>query len=265
MLQIDEQKTQLLPVIRAWKQRHPGMSARLLYELIKPDWIGRDGFERFCMQSGFRVKKCVARFKTTQSGTRNPFPNLLEDRWLTGINQVWVSDITYVQLTRQLVYLTLLMDLWSRFIVGYHLSTSLRTGDTTLPVLRMALKTRSPAPGLIFHSDGGGQYYSHELLELTLRTGIVNSMGRGVYENSQAERLNETIKNQYLGYYEPGTLQEIKKLTKKVIYLYNYERPHASLNKTTPAYYETLKSLPRKKIWHETYTKKHHVLILKTP
>jgi putative transposase len=263
ILLMQEHLTQLLPVLREWRQRHPGSSVRVFYGMLRPDWIGRDRFEQFCLANGFRVHKKSKRIKTTQSSLHNPFPNLLEGRELTGVNQVWVSDITYFRIPRQLTYITVLIDLWSRFIVGHKVSLTLRTTQTTLPALQIALKNRSPSPGLILHSDAGGQYYSQELLELTHQRGIQNSMGRGVYENACAERIHHTIKNQYLNHYHLSTLQELKELVEKVIYRYNYERPHSSLGKLTPQAYETSSSHPKKIILHNTYLKKQHTLVLK--
>jgi len=263
MLKMHKLKTQILPIIEQWRLDHPGMSIRLLYDQLRPSWIGRDRFEAFCFEEGFKVQQSTNKFKTTRSAIHNPFPNLLQDRWLTGVNQVWVSDITYFQIPKQVTYITILLDLWSRFIVGHQVSVSLHTVHSTLPALRKALQSRKPARGLILHSDGGGQYYSHQLLEVTKKHGVQNSMGRSVYENAQAERIHHTIKNQYLKHYHPGTLQELKELTKAVIFRYNFERPHASLQKRTPAQYEKLQSLPSKKIIHKTYATKTNILILK--
>ena len=99
------------------------------------------------------------------------------------------------------------MDLYSRVIVGYNVSARLKTEQTTLPALRQALKARKPAPGLIFHSDGGGQYYSKEFLDLTRKWNIANSMCDIVFENPHAERINGTIKNQYIKGYNPHAIE----------------------------------------------------------
>ena len=260
---LEEQQAQLLPILREWRERHPGMSVRLLYDILHPDCMGRDRFEQFCFDQGFQVKLHCNKCKTTRSVLKHPFPNLLENLWLTGVNQVWVSDITYFQIPEQMTYITVLMDLWSRFIVGHQISTNMRTEHTTLPALQKALKSRQPAIGLIVHSDAGGQYYSHKFLELSAYHGIKNSMGRSVYENAHVERIHNTIKNQYLQYYHPCTIQKLKELMEEVVNRYNFERPHASLGKQTPARYETLKNLSAKKIIHRTYATKQHLLILK--
>ena len=263
MLLMQEQLAQLLPMVRQWRQDHPGSSVRLFHELIGPPSIGRDRFERFCLNNGLRAQPPRKRILTTESSLCPSFPNLLCGLQLTGVNQVWVSDITYFKLPGQLTYITLLMDLWSRFIVGHHVSLSLRTTHTILPALQLALKNRSPLPGLILHSDAGGQYYSHELLQLTHEKGIRNSMGRGVFENACIERLHRTIKNQYLIHYHINSLRELKVILQQVIYRYNCQRAHSSLRKHTPQAYEKLSSLPAKIIVHKTYMKKQHALVIK--
>ena len=248
MQKLQAQKCQLLPLVDEIRERHPAMSVRVMYKLLRPDAMGRDRFEAFCFERGFRVKRLLNRYKTTRSLPHNPFSNLLENRRLTAVNQVWVSDITYSRLPGHLAYITVLMDLWSRFIVGYQVSSSLRTEDTTIPGIQMALQRRQPTKGLILHSDGGGQYYSQKLLTLTKQEGIRNSMGRSVYENAHAERIHQTLKNQYLKYYQPRSIKELKEQLDKVIYRYNYEKPHASLGNMTPAHYESLKGMRTKVI-----------------
>lgn len=263
MLAEHELWAQLLPVIRHWRQVHPGESVRWLHEDLQIKGLGRDKFERLCLENGFRVGVARNRFKTTNSFYPLAFPNLLEGLWLTGVNQVWVSDITYYHLSREVAYITVWMDLASRFIVGYHVSVSLRSNDTSLPALSMALEARKPGPGLILHSDGGGQYYCEQIRTLSAQYQLRNSMGRGVFENAQMERLNQTIKNQYLQYYAPKTMQDMHNLLPKAIHWYNHLRKHRSLNRTTPARYESDSQFVPQQIIHKTYMEKHHILVLK--
>lgn len=110
----------------------------------------------------------------------------------------------YYEMGGQFYYLTFIMDLFSRRIVGFAVSDNLRTESTTLVALEVALAGRETlSPGLIFHSDGGGQYYCKEFLKLTRLHDIRNSMCESVYENPNAERVNGTIKNSYLKHYGP--------------------------------------------------------------
>ena len=160
---------------------------------------------------------------------------------VTRVNQVWVSDITYYRLADRFYYLTFIMDLFTRKIVGRHCSPSLRTEHTTIPVLTMAINCRKGInlTGLILHSDGGGQYYSKEFISITSKAGIVNSMCESVYENPHAERLNGTIKNQYIIPYQPITYQALIKAQIKSVRMYNEQKPHRALRGLTPDEFES--------------------------
>ena len=132
------------------------------------------------------------------------------------------------------------MDLCSRQIVGHSASTNLMTEHTTLSALKMALKQRKPKEGLILHSDGGGQYYCKLFLALTKEYKMRNSMGKSVYENPHAERVNGTIKNDYLIPYNPQDFNQLKQMLKKAIDMYNLLRPHKALKGMAPAAFEKL-------------------------
>ena len=131
------------------------------------------------------------------------------------------------------------MDLFSRYVVGYSVAENLATENTTIPALKMALRYRRPEPGLIFHSDGGGQYYSNAFKNLTRSKGIKNSMGTTPYENPNAERINGTIKNSYLRHYDPRTYTDLVKQTARAVRNYN-DRPHASLKRVSPTEFEKM-------------------------
>ena len=214
----EEEKQQLLPIIVQIRQNHPKMSSRLLYKKIMPQTMGRDRFEEFCHINGFKVLLKRSFIKTTESKHINCFPNLLLDlaEW-TDVNQLWVSDITYYEINQRFYYLTFVMDIFNREIVGYNASKTLRTLDTTIPSLKMAIRKRKllPKSGLIHHSDCGGQYYCKEFLKLTDYYGIRNSMAKSVYENPFAERINGTIKNDYLKLYLPQSFDQLTKLLTK--------------------------------------------------
>jgi len=217
------------------------MSAREMYCLIQPQLIGRDKFERFCFENGFRVRYPVNYQRTTDSSGVTRFDNLLGGLDVTRVNQVWVSDITYYRLSDRFYYLTFIMDLFTRKIVGHHSSSSLRTEHTTIPALKMAMNNRKgmSLTGLILHSDGGGQYYSKKFLSITSKAGIKNSMCASVYENPHAERLNGIIKNQYVIPYQPTTYQGLVKDVSKAVKLYNEQKPHRALKGLTPVKFES--------------------------
>ena len=239
-LRMLEEQEQLAGVIAEIRRDHPQMSARIMYSLIRPLSMGRDRFEQFCFSRGLKIEQKRAYHRTTDSRGVTRFDNLLTGFKLTGVNQVWVSDITYYELGGVFYYLTFIMDLYSRRIVGYAVSDNLMTENTTLPALRMAIAGRHPAPGLIFHSDGGGQYYCKEFLKLTKAHHMKNSMSANVYENPNAERVNGTIKNRYVKYYGPQNFLELKQMTKKAVDMYNIYKPHEALNSLSPDAFEKL-------------------------
>jgi len=213
------------------------MSARDIYIKLQPSCMGRDQFERFCMDSGYRIKKLRNFRVTTNSLGVIRFPNMIKDVKCTRVNQVFVSDITYFDIGSDTYYLTFIMDLFNREIVGHSASDNLRTESTTLPALHGVIKERGKAnlKGAIMHSDGGGQYYCKEFKALTKELKMINSMTEEkVYENSHAERLNGIIKNNYLYPYAPTDLTSLKKLLDKAVLMYNTGKPHKALGKLTP-------------------------------
>lgn len=234
-----EELKQIVHLVRQLRVDHPRMSARDIYSKIMPATVGRDRFEKICYDNGLRVKKKKNFRKTTDSTGVIRFPNYLKDLKVTRVNQVFVSDITYFEMGSRFYYLTFIMDLYNREIVGYSASDNMRTESTTLPALRMAVARRGSdnLKGTIIHSDGGGQYYSDDFKSYTKELEMVNSMAEEVYENSHAERLNGIIKNNYLYPYGPTNMKELKKMLAKVVLMYNTEKPHSALGKSTPSNY----------------------------
>jgi putative transposase len=232
-----EEQEQLIPLINEIRCDHPRMSARDIYLKLQPHCMGRDQFERFCMDSGYRIKRLKNFRVTTNSLGVTRFPNMIKDIRVTRVNQVFVSDITYYDIGSETYYLTLIMDLYNREIVGWSVSDNLRTETTTLPALLMLIILRGKVnlKGSIIHSDGGGQYYCTEFKALTKSLGMINSMTEEkVFENSHAERLNGIIKNNYLYPYGPTDIKSLRKLLDKAVYMYNTGKPHKALGKLTP-------------------------------
>lgn len=229
----------LEPLIAEIRLEHPTMSLRRIYNLINPPYVGRDAFEQHFKEDYAVVKEKNFRRTTDSSGVKR-FDNLVKEIELTGINQVWVSDITYYDLQGRFYYLTFIMDLYSRRIIGYSASRSLLTEDTTIPALKMAINNRGilDLAKTIIHSDGGGQYYSKIFLSLTNKIGLRNSMCKEVYENPHAERINGTIKNDYLRYYKPKDFGQLKDMLRRAVDNYNNGKPHRSLDEVTPVNFE---------------------------
>lgn len=235
-----EQYQQLIIIMDQFREDHPGMSLRDAYHVLKPEVIGRDQFEQYMQSQGFGVGRRKSYHRTTNSNGVIHFPNLIMGIKLTHVNQVWVSDITYYRIADKFYYLTFIMDLYSRRILGYSASYTLLTQHTTIPALQMASRERrsDKYPGLIIHSDGGGQYYCKAFIQLTQSAGMQNSMGKTAIENPHAERVNGIIKNNYLKYYAPTSFEELRKKIKKAVKMYNEQKPHSALNRLSPVQFE---------------------------
>lgn len=229
-----EQLCQLASQLRV---DHPRMGGKNLYKKINPSFMGRDRFLDWYRESGFMLSPKRNFRRTTDSSGVIRFPNLTAGLELTHVNQAWVSDITYYELNGKFAYLTLIMDAYSRKIKGCHASKTLRAEDTTIPALKMALKCLPKGVKPIFHSDGGGQYYCKQFLALT-QGRFRNSMGKTAYENPKAERLNRTIKNDYIQEYHPATFRELEAKTARAVKMYNQEKPHQSLGGISPDQFE---------------------------
>ena len=233
-----EEQEQLIPLINEIREDHPRMCARDIYHKLQPSCMGRDQFERFCMDSGYRLKRLRNYRVTTNSLGVTRFPNLIKELEVTRVNQVFVSDITYFDIGSDTYYLTFIMDLFNREIVGWSASHYLLTEDTTIPALYKLISQRGRASlkGSILHSDGGGQYYCKEFKALTRDLEMVNSMTEEkVHENSHAERLNGIIKNNYLYPYGPTSMKSLKRLLDRAVLMYNTGKPHRALGKSTPS------------------------------
>lgn len=244
------------------RQMHPGMGLRTMYEMLQPAGIGRDGFIALGLQEGFRLKSIEKQTRTTYSVKSNRYKNLLADECFDGINQLWSSDITYFHLSAKFFYIVFIMDVYSRRIVGYSLADNMRA-ENNLAALQQALNLRGIKDyggNLIHHSDRGSQYVSDDYTALLDQYGIRISMCNEVYENTHIERVNDTIKNQYL---KRWVIENVKELAGKLadaVKAYNEQRPHQSLNGMCPVEYEkylkTIENNERKKM--TIFTVKHN-------
>lgn len=234
-----EQK-QLLLIIHQLRENHPTMGCRDMYYKLQPTSMGRDAFESFCREENLMVERVKNWRRTTDSSGVVRFDNLTEQLKITSVNQLWQSDITYFELNNKFYYITFIMDAFSRRIVGHHCSKSLSTETTTLPALKMALALRSNVDlkGLIFHSDGGGQYYDKAFLKLTALHQIKNSMCEYAWENGKAERINGVIKNNYLIHRDIKHFEQLIKEVDRSVNLYNFDKPHIELKRKSPIEFE---------------------------
>lgn len=240
-------------MIEQAREIHPGMGLRTLYEMLKPDGIGRDSFMALGAAAGYRLQSLAQKTRTTFSVKTNRYHNLLAGGVFNGQDQVWSSDITYFHCLGQFFYLVFIMDVYTRRIVGYSVAENLRA-ENNLAALKMALRCRGIKDydgTLIHHSDKGGQYAADTYTELLKDHGIRNSMCNEVYENTHIERVNGTIKNQYLSRWPIRSKSELHRRLKDAVGAYNTSKPHESIGKMTPvAYEQTLKQVPLEKRAH---------------
>lgn len=226
---------------------HPGMGLRTIYEMHQPEGIGRDQFIALGLQEGFRLKAVEKFVRTTYSVKSNRYRNLLVGKQFTDVNQVWSSDITYLYCLDRFYYIVMIMDVYSRRIVGYSVADNMRA-ENTLAALKMALALRGTSNynhRLIHHSDKGSQYVSDIYTDTLQDYGIEISMCDEVYENTHIERLNDTIKNQYLNRRNISNERQLKGEVVRTMETYNTKRPHQSLNDMTPIAFEAyLKTIP---------------------
>lgn len=187
---------------------------------------------------------CVRRRKfvvTTDSNHgKKVYPNLARDLVVTDVDQLWVSDITYIRLQDEFVFLAVILDACSRRVIGWALERTLED-ELTLGALRMALSQRSVQPGLVHHSDRGSQYASADYTELLKTHGIDISMSRkgNPWDNAACEsfikslKYEEVLRNEYrdLGEARRGIVQFLEQV-------YNEKRLHSALGYRPPAEFE---------------------------
>jgi transposase InsO family protein len=180
--------------------------------------------------------------RTTDSRHHLPiYPNLARTIEPTGINQLWVADITYIRLRTEFVYLAVVLDAFSRRVIGWALGRTLEA-ELAVSALRMALLQRRPEPGLVHHSDRGVQYASHQYTDMLKQHQVTISMSRkgNPYDNAACESFMKTLKYEevYRSEYRdfPEAHRSIEEFLERV---YNQKRRHSALGYVPPAAYET--------------------------
>ena len=204
--------------------------------------VGKRRVERAMRQNGIRARgKRRFRVVTTDSNHALPIaPNLLARRFTVDApNTVWVGDMTYIPTSEGWLYLAVVLDLFSRRIVGWAMGEAI-TAELACRALDMAWHSRLPADGLIFHSDRGSQYASGRYTELLTRHGIEASMSRkgNCWDNACSETLFGSLKIERLHGTTFQNHREAKDATLDWLLWYNGSRMHSTLNYLSPAQFE---------------------------
>lgn len=225
--QVDERRTE-----------NPGEGLEKMYGLISPEGIGRDKFCRVFKQLGYGIRRWKNPIRTTIPAHK-VFDNLIAGRVVSGPNQVWQSDITYIKVAGSFYYLTFIIDVYTRRIVGYAVSKNLRA-DANIKALQMALAPlgEDQIDGLVHHSDRGSQYTDARYLGILRDHEVLISMGKKAQDNAFAERINGVIKNEYLIPRALTSFRQLKYYSKQSVTDYNTKRHHGSLGRICPVDYE---------------------------
>ena len=205
--------------------------------------IGRHRVARLMRENGMKARQKTRFKKTTDSDHGGPIaPNVLDQDFSTDEpDQKWGVDISYVWTAEGWLYLAIVLDLFSRRIVGWSLSDRMKRG-LAMDALQRAINLRKPAPGLIHHSDRGSQYCSADYRRMLASYGFIASMsGRGnCYDNAMVETVFKTIKSELIWRTAFATRDQASKAIGQYIEgFYNPRRRHSSLGYVSPVVFET--------------------------
>lgn len=216
------------------RREHPGCGIEKMYYTLAPTFIGRDNFVEAFMKLGYRIIR-QRNYQRTTFSTKHYYPNLIEGMLLDAPSQLWQSDITYLGLNQRHYYAVFITDVFTRKVVGYHVSDSLRATANVQAFKKAILHNQPPS---IHHSDRGSQYIYHKYIEILIENKCKISMGLTAQDNAYAERLHRTIKEEYLDYWTIKDFKDLKRRVAKVVLHYNTKRKHNSLGRRTPIQFE---------------------------
>lgn len=255
------QEELIIQQVLGYRKLQPRIGGKKLYHLIKSFLvlhrikIGRDKFLDLLTLYGLQIERRRSKPRTTDSNHwMKKYDNLIKEWAPTQSNQLWVSDITYLHLTDRDAFLSLVTDAWSRKVVGFHVSKSLKA-EGCIRALEMAIAGCGNTEGLIHHSDRGVQYCCQDYVDILKENKVKISMTQSgdPRDNAIAERVNGILKTELL---EPifADLEAARREVEKAINIYNYLRPHCSISMLTPALVHG-KTLKVKRLWRSSYKK----------
>ena len=215
---------------------------RVTHELKREGWaVNHKRVARIMKEESLQCQVKRRWVKTTDSNHPYPvYPNLLKGLTVRRLNEVWVADITYIRVLTGFLYLAVILDLFSRKVIGWALSHHIDT-ELTLAALGMALKGRRPPSGCIHHSDRGVQYASHAYVDELRRAGIEISMARkgNPYDNATAESFMKTLKHEEVYLWDYRTVEDVKERIPYFLEeVYNQKRLHSALGYCPPNEFE---------------------------
>jgi putative transposase len=215
---------------------------RITAQLKREGWAVNHKRVLRVMRESDLLVKCKRKWLVTTDSKHGfqVWPNRYRDTRPTGINQVWVADLTHVRLRWEFVYLAVILDAYSRRVVGWALSRRLEA-SLTLAALRSALEDRQPPLGCMHHSDRGVQYACDDYVQLLQAAGLRISMSRRAnpFDNAQAESFFKTLKHEEVNLTEYRNLEEAAASIGSFIeQVYNRERLHSALGYLSPVEFE---------------------------
>jgi putative transposase len=221
------------------RNEHPMVGCRkMALDMVCRGW-GRDKIEALLLSNGYRVCYPPNYHRTTDQRKEFYYDNLIEGLELNNINQVVQTDITYYRIKDKFYYLSFIIDVYSRRIVGFAANKTLHAEGSIKALKRMIdLRGAGNLTQLIHHSDRGTQYIAKEYRRLLKDNYITPSMCKIAWENAYTERINRTIKEEYLNGWEINNYHSLLKKLKEAVHHYNHKRGHSNLGRKSPVAFE---------------------------